>query len=196
MLFTVVVTVCEKDQVFLPRALTCLLNQSFRDFETVVVVDGEERLSPYDPAALCEKTVPARVVYRPRSRTTGFRERNHSLGLARGDYVAWLSADNLAYPNWLQNHRDNLAEVPGAVSVVNIQYWQRQDYWGVLPRALAYGWLDLLNYTLPAGLARRANVFGPDAENVPHADWIAFERCSREAPVVWHRDQPVCACHF
>ena len=84
MLFSVVVTVYEADQIFLPRALTGLLNQSFRDFEVIVVVDGEPPLRPYDPRHVCGKTVPATVAYRPRSNTLGFRERHHSLGLARG----------------------------------------------------------------------------------------------------------------
>jgi len=194
--FSVVITVHEQDQIFLPRAVTCLLNQSFRDFEVIVVVDGDDRLAPYDPDLICRKTLPARVVYRPRSRTIGFRERNYSLRLVEGEYVAWLNVDNLVYPNWLQSHHDNLREAPGAVSVVNVQYWQRQDYWGVLPRTLAYGHLDLLNYAVPVELARRLDLFGPDVETIPHADWIAFERCAREAAVVWHPDQPVCACHF
>jgi hypothetical protein len=196
MFFSVVITAWEQDQAFLPRALTGLLNQSFRDFEVIIVVDGETPLAPYDPHRVCRRALPARVVYRPRSGTVGFRERHHSLGLAGGEYVAWLNVDNLVYPNWLQNHHDNVRGAPGAISVVNIQYWQRQDYWGVLPRALAYGEFDLLNYALPLGLARRADVFGPHEEKIPHADWLAFERCAREAPVVWDRRQPVCACHF
>lgn len=196
MRFSVVVTVYERDQIFLPRAMTGLLNQTVRDFEVIVVVDGEAPLSPYDPAVVCGKTVPATVAYRPRSNTIGFRERHFSLSLARGEYIAWLNADNLVYPDWLRCHAANVAARPGAISVVNIQYWQRQDYWGTLPRALAYGELDLLNYALPLDLARRLGVFGPDVEHIPHADWVAFERCAREAPVVWDPTQPVCACHF
>ncbi len=196
MLFSIVITVHAGDQIFLPRAVTGLVNQTFKDFEVIVVVDGEDPLRPYDPHLVCGKTLPATVVYRPRSNTIGFRERHHSLGLARGQYVAWLNVDNLTYPHWLACHRENVTAGPGAISVVNIQYWQRHDYWGVLPRALAYGHLDLLNYALPLDLARRVGVFGPDTERIPHADWLAFERCAREAPVVWPRDQPVCACHF
>lgn len=196
MRFSVVVTVHAGDQIFLPRAMTGLLNQTHTDFEVIVVVDGEEPLRPYDPGHVCGRTVPATVVYRPRSRTIGFRERHHALGLAAGEYIAWLNADNLVYPNWLACHRENLADRPGAISVVNIQYWLRQDYWGVLPTALAYGCLDLLNYALPLDLARRANVFGPAEEGIPHADWLAFERCARQAAVVWRPDQPVCGCHF
>jgi hypothetical protein len=82
MFFSVVISVCERDQIFLPRALTSLLNQSFRDFECIVVVDGESPLRPYDPVKMCPKTVPSHVVYRPRSNTIGFRERRHSLELA------------------------------------------------------------------------------------------------------------------
>lgn len=196
MFFSVVITVYEGDQIFLPRAMTGLMNQTFKDFEVIVVVDGEEPLRPYDPELVCGKTIPATVVYRPRSNTIGFRERHFSLGLARGRYAAWLNVDNWVYPNWLQCHFENLAGNPGAISVVNIHYWMRQDYWGVLPRALAYGEFDLLNYSLPLDLARRAGVFGPGDERIAHADWLAFERCAREAPVVWHRDQTVCACHF
>lgn len=196
MFFSVVITVHDGDQIFLPRAMTGLLNQTFKDFEVLVVVDGEESLKPYDPQVVCDKTIPAKVVYRPRSRTIGFRERHHSLGLASGQYIAWLNADNLVYPEWLQFHHANAVGNPGAISVVNIQYWLRQDYWGVLPTALEYGKLDLLNYALPLELARRMQVFGPDTEQIPHADWLAFEKCSREAPVVWQRDQPVCACHL
>jgi hypothetical protein len=47
---------------------------------------------------------------------------------------------------------------------------------GIYPLALAYGHFDLLNYALPLELARRLDVFGPDEEHIPHADWLAFER--------------------
>jgi glycosyltransferase involved in cell wall biosynthesis len=196
MFFTVVVTVQEKDQIFLPRVLTGLLNQTFRDFDLIIVIDGEAPLAAYDPNQICQKIMPAQVFYRPRSNTLGYRERNYALDVAESEYIVWLNVDNLVYPNWLQNHYDNTQRNPGAISVVNIQYWQRQNFWGVLPRALAYGEFDLLNYALPLELARKHLVFGPDTEKIVHADWLAFECCSRDAPVVWQRDQAVCACHF
>ena len=196
MYFSVVITVYQGDQIFLPRAMTCLMNQSFIDFEVLVMVDGETPLTPYDPHHICRQTLPAQIVCLPRSNTIGFRERHHALELASGQYIAWLNVDNLVFPNWLQNHYENTTEAKGGISVVNIQYWQRTDYWGVLPRALAYGQFDLLNYALPLDLARRMDVFGKETESVAHADWLAFERCAREAPVLWRREQPVCACHF
>lgn len=196
MFFSVVVTIYEGDQIFLPRAMTGLLNQTFKHFEVIVIVDGEEPLRPYDPHRVCGKTVPATIAYRRRSNTLGFRERHHALSVAQGQYIAWLNGDNLVYPNWLACHYENVMENPGTISVVNIQYWQKHDYWGVLPTALAFGQIDLLNYALPLDLARRANVFGPAVEHIQYADWLAFESCAREASVVWKREQPVCACHF
>jgi len=204
MFFSVVITVYERDQIFLPRAMTCLLNQTCKDFELIVVVDGETSLRPYDPEHVCINTFPThlvyrpptQVIYRPRSNTFGYRERHHALELAQGEYIVWLNADNLVYPDWLLYHYQNVAESRGAISLVNIQYWLCQDYWGVMPRALAMGSLDLLNYALPLHLARLMDVFGADTERIHFADWIAFERCASVAPVVWIRDQPVCACHF
>lgn len=196
MFFTVVITVYATDQVFLPRALTCLRAQQFQDFEVIVVVDGDEPLHPYEPERLCKGFLPARVVYRPRSRTTGFRERYHGLGLAQGRYIAWLNVDNLVFPDWLARHHTNAIRQPGAVSVVHIHYWHLAEYWGVFPRELAYGQMDLLNYAVPVELARRVEMFGPQEEALTFADWVAFERCARAAPVVWDPHQPPCAAHF
>src|SRR5262245_58061214 len=104
MLFTVAITMHAQDQIFLPRAMTGLLNQSYKEIEVLILVDGESLLTPYDPTEICNKTLQGQVVYLPQSRTIGFRERHHSLQLARGEYIAWLNVDNLVYPNWLQNH--------------------------------------------------------------------------------------------
>jgi glycosyltransferase involved in cell wall biosynthesis len=196
MQFSVVITVFERDQIFLPRAVSCLMNQTFRDFEVVVVVDGDTPLEQYEPNRIFGGKLPVRVVYLPRSSTIGFRERHHSLELVHGEYVAWLNVDNLVYPNWLQNHFTNIRDCRGSISVVNIQYWLKHDYWGVLPKALAYGELDLLNFALPTALAREEKVFGPTEEHIPYADWLAFERCTKKAPVIWDRNQSICACHF
>src|SRR5262249_15422571 len=152
--FTVVLSVFGPHQAFLPRVLTGLMNQSFKDFELLVIVDGEEPLRPFDPEVLCQQTVPGRVVYRPRSNTDGHRERHHALSLAGGTYITWLNSDNLVYPNWLQNHYANVSDNVGAISIVNVQYWRNDLYRGVLPRTLALGEMDLLNFALPLDLAK------------------------------------------
>ena len=153
MFFTVIINVNDQHQVFLPRVLTGLMNQTYKSFEVIVIVNGETPLRPYDPHELCRQTIPAQVVYRPRSETDGHRERHHALTLAKGMYIVWVSADNLVYPNWLHNHYTNASQNLGAISVVNIQYWRNQVYRGQLPRSLAVGEMDLLNYALPLELA-------------------------------------------
>lgn len=196
MLFTVAVTLYEQDQVFLPRALTGLMNQQFKGFELIVVIDGEEPLLVYDPHEVCRQTIPDAIVsYRPQS-AIGFREPHHGLQIAHGEYNAWLNVDNLDYPDWLQNHVTNAVAKPGAIPIVNIEYWLQNRYWGRLPQALAYGEMDLLNHALPVELSRRMDVFGPRDERIHSADWVAHVRCAREVAVEWDRDQAVCACHF
>jgi glycosyltransferase involved in cell wall biosynthesis len=196
MFFTVVINVYESHQMYLPRALTGLMNQTFKSFELIVVVDGEKPLSPFDPRELCRQTVPGEVVYRSRSNTDGNRERRHALSLARGKYIMWLNSDNLVYPDWLQNHYSNVSQSIGSISVVNIQYWRNDEFRGKLPRSLACGEMDLLNFALPLDLAKRLDTFGPDVEHLRYADWLAFEKCAKEAKVIWDKAQPVCACHF
>src|ERR1044071_5287294 len=123
MRFSVVISMFDGDRRFLPRALTGLLNQRFRDFELLVVVDGECRLADYDPEGACGSVLPTKVVRVPHNGMWGFRGRHLTLPMAGGQYVAWLNVDNLVYPNWLLNHFNNVLRQPGAISVVNIQYW-------------------------------------------------------------------------
>jgi len=196
MFFTVVINVYPPHQAFLPRALTSLLNQRFSNFELIIIVEGETPLNPYDPRQLCRQTIPARIEYRPSSHTSGNRERNFGLSLAHGRYILWLNADNLVYPDWLENHYANLASNSGAISIVNIQYWRNELFRGKLPIRLACGEMDLLNFALPLELATSLSVFGPEVEHLRFADWLAFEQCAKSAPVIWDREQPICACHY
>jgi hypothetical protein len=196
MTFSVAVSVHAKDQIFLPRAFTGLMNQTFRDFEVIVVVGGEEPLTRYEPAATSQRVIETRVFHFPHSDPKGNRNRYRVMSLARGEYLVWLNVDNLVYPSWLENHASNIRCAPGAISLVNIQYWHLHEYWGVLPCALSCGSVDLLNYAVPRELAQSVSAFGPDEEHIAYVDWLVFERCARHATVVWDKTQPVCACHF
>jgi glycosyltransferase involved in cell wall biosynthesis len=88
-----------KDEDLL-RCLKSLAAQTFRDFEVLLFHDGPpSRALPAPPDELPN--------YRPRSTDTRANDYGHSLRdlgirLAQGDYIVHLNADNLLYPDALE----------------------------------------------------------------------------------------------
>jgi hypothetical protein len=83
----------------LQQALTSLANQTFQDFEVIVVNDGEkevagvlERLSPYLNLRRAEHTV-------GRGRTAAL---NSGLAAAKGRWITYLDDDDIVYPTHLE----------------------------------------------------------------------------------------------
>lgn len=190
--FSIIITTYQHDANYLPRIVQCLINQTLQDFETIVMVDGTLNFNPEQ----ITRNVKARVIYTPKVNTCGFRQRAEGITHATGKYLVWLNADNLIYRDYLQSHGNNFAKSPDCVSVVNIHYWLTHDYWGVLPRQLACGHVDLLNYSLPKELAIKVNAFGTHEEHIPEADWHTLNRARHLAPVEWDHTQPPVGCHF
>jgi glycosyltransferase involved in cell wall biosynthesis len=84
---------------YLPQALDSVLNQTWRDFELVVVNDGS---TDETPRILDEyqRRYGIKVVHQenrklPGALNTGFR-------LARGQYLTWTSSDNIMRPRMLE----------------------------------------------------------------------------------------------
>jgi glycosyltransferase involved in cell wall biosynthesis len=93
---------------YLARAVASILGQTFTDFELVVVDDGStdrslailQRISRRDPRL--------RIISRPNTGISGAR--NDGTEAARGDLVASMDADDLAYP---QRLADQVAYMTG-----------------------------------------------------------------------------------
>lgn len=89
-------------QDFVGRAIACVLEQTFTDYELILVDDGSTDNSPW----ICE----AIAAHDPRIRT--IRQDNRVLAAARntgirsaiGDYIAFLDSDDLWAPDKLAQH--------------------------------------------------------------------------------------------
>ena len=98
------------DRRFLPEAVESILLQSFRDFELLVIDDGStdgcaEYLSTlHDPRV--------RVVRHPQNLGLT-KSLNHGLGLAAGNFVARMDADDVAMHHRLERQVDFLRLHPG-----------------------------------------------------------------------------------
>ncbi|MDX2096643.1 MAG: glycosyltransferase, partial [Leptolyngbyaceae cyanobacterium bins.59] len=92
-----IVTPCIRPQ-FIGRAVQSVLNQTYQNFEMLVVNDGGE-----DFAALLEAFDDRRIRYlRHEQRRGRSAARNTAFQNARGKYIAYLDDDDYYYPNHLQ----------------------------------------------------------------------------------------------
>lgn len=94
---------------FLPRALDSVLNQTFHDYELIVVNDGSTDDTSHVLNEYQQRygfTVVHQVNQKlPGALNTGFRR-------ARGQYLTWTSSDNIMLPNMLQVLVDALDRHP------------------------------------------------------------------------------------
>ncbi|WP_337045202.1 glycosyltransferase family 2 protein [Emticicia sp. 17c] len=107
---------------YVREAIESILNQTYKDFELIVLNDAstdkskEIILSFKDP----------RIVYLENEKNGGLSfSRNRLLAEAKGEFIAWLDADDIAYSerlqeevSFLQNHQDH-AMVAGWARLVN-----------------------------------------------------------------------------
>ena len=191
--FSIIMTVFESWH-FLPRALSCVMQQDYPHWELILAVDGPAQPGPFSPQQLVHQvrrqTAPRRVEILSLPRAEGcFGNvgRHRALDHATGDYVCWVNHDNLIAPQYLSAHARNVAESPGCLSVVDIDLWKQGRYFGRYPRRFAVNQIDLLCFAVPLATARAVNAFGGDATTVYAADWLTFDACQKLLPVKHNR---------
>ena len=111
-----------KVQEFLPACLGSLAAQTFRDFELILVDDG----SPDGCGAICDawagRDGRVRVLHKQNGGLSSAR--NAGLKIARGRYIAFVDADDLVLPDYLETlytaiRRDRADLAIGAVEDVD-----------------------------------------------------------------------------
>jgi len=99
----------KEDCVF--NALQSVLNQSFVDFEVIVVDDGSVDSSPKIVSSISDKRI--RLI----SKKNGGPSSARNLGIkeAKNEYIAFLDADDLWAPMFLQEMVDLIHRFPDAL---------------------------------------------------------------------------------
>ncbi|QDT98568.1 glycosyltransferase [Gimesia aquarii] len=97
---TVLLTVVNPDRHYFPAAVQSILDQSFQDFEFLIVEDPSEK----DGRTFLTEEMLDRVVYITNTeRTSLVSQKNLGINRARGEYIAMIDADDIAAPDRLKS---------------------------------------------------------------------------------------------
>jgi glycosyltransferase involved in cell wall biosynthesis len=99
---SIVIPTCNRRDT-LARCLEALRNQTYQDFEVIIVDDGSSDDTPQFLQAFCAESVqPCFRWYRNEPQAGANPSRNRGIQAARGEYVAFLDDDAIAAPDWLR----------------------------------------------------------------------------------------------
>lgn len=187
--FSLIMTVFDSFH-FLPRALSCVVQQIHTNWELLIVVDGESPTTRFAPRRLVQQLRRHHTKQRidvwelPCAEGCyGNVGRNFCLQHVTGDYICWINHDNLITPDYLAAHQENIEKTPACLSVVDIHLWEADRYRGRYPRRMTVSHIDLLCFAVPTQTARKVNAFGGRAERVYAADWLTFNACRKLLPI-------------
>ena len=145
----------------LPRAVRSVLNQTFGDFELIVVDDA----STDDTEEVVRAIGDARVIYlRQDANRGGAAARDRGIAAARGAYVAFLDDDDEWLPQFLERIDDVFASDPdGEVGVAETGIYQRDGSVHLFEGENAYERLLTLERDIClSSIAVRREALGPD----------------------------------
>jgi len=104
---------------YLPKAIESILDQSFADLELIVVDDGSDDGSPEIAAGYARRDRRVRhiALQRDPRTTSGARASNVGIGIAQGDYIARMDADDISCPERLQPQQQIIQDHEDVVAV-------------------------------------------------------------------------------
>lgn len=130
---SIVIPLYNKGELF-RKTLSSALGQTFSDFEVIVVDDGSTDGS--GDAAKCCKDPRVRYIYQENSGLPA-AARNKGIGEARADYIAFLDADDIWYPDKLSIVYKAITSRPDTALVSNNE--AIKDEGGRIIRHVKYG---------------------------------------------------------
>jgi len=114
---------------FLPQTLDSIFNQSFKDYEVVIVDDGSTDQTSEWIASLNDSRI--RYYYQPNAGDAAAR--NRIIQLAQGQYITFLDSDDLMAENALQNMVQTIQQYHQPVIVYGA-YWRIDETGRIIGR--------------------------------------------------------------
>ena len=124
-LISVVIPAYNAEQ-FLDETLESVLSQTYENWECIIVNDGSTDNTESIAKKWCEKDARFRYFYKENSGASDTR--NLGIKKARGEYIAFLDADDLYMPNFLEICLENLVEKDvDLVAPKMLEFWDVQN---------------------------------------------------------------------
>ena len=197
-----IITPCYNAVRFLHEAMESVLRQTVGDFEFILVDDG----STDSTAQVIRSYRDSRIRYVRQENRGPSAARNHGVSLARGRYLAFLDADDVALPHRLEV-QSRVLDADPALSVVGSGFVWIDEDGTLIPRHHSWedapelnslaGWLLDCPFVPSATLVRRKalDVVGGFAEDLRGGeDWHLWMRLVMAGHrMVW---QPQVVCHY
>ncbi len=124
-LISVVIPAYNAEQ-FLDETLESVLSQTYENWECIIVNDGSTDNTEEIAKKWCEKDARFRYFYKENSGASDTR--NLGIKETRGEYIAFLDADDLYMPNFLEICLENLVEKDvDLVAPKMLEFWDVQN---------------------------------------------------------------------
>lgn len=117
---------------YLRSLLQALANQTVKDFETVIVIDGSPELLEYAHTLVRQLGLPHCELLFARHRIGGSASKNLAIQHSRGEILGFLDDDTVPFPNWAQNVVASFEKHPEMVGLHGPTYplWEdHRDAW-------------------------------------------------------------------
>lgn len=118
---SVIMPVYKTDEVFLKEAIESVLNQTFDDFEFIIInssqEESEELILSYDDK---------RIKYVVQAKSGQSKARNIGLNMAKGKYIYFLDADDWITPETFEKSYNKSEEYNYDVLISNAVYYNNQ----------------------------------------------------------------------
>ena len=140
MLFTVIVPIYNVEK-FLEKCIDSILEQTFTDFEVLLVDDGSTDRCPQICDAYEKKDHRVRVIHKTNGGLVSAR--NAGILSAKGDYITYVDGDDWVKPGLLQFVYDKITESSGQVDMVIFSAEKVfADHSERMDNQIAEGWYD------------------------------------------------------
>ena len=124
------------DEKYLKESIDSILNQSFSNFELIIIDDGSTDHCPDIIKSYTDSRI--RVLTHPVNLGRS-ASRNDAIEHARGEYLIWMDADDIALPKLLAMQVEYLDKHPEIdISGVNLEYFHEKQEISNLPTQSNY----------------------------------------------------------